>query len=133
MSNSKSKHAFGSELNVDTALAQGLIDPYDILFLNEGKIGWIDRDGNKVILEDKNQVVPVETLPETGDTSTVYIYNNKFYYWNGTEFVTPTVEGGGVDESIVDQKIGEATQAVKEEANSYTDEQIAAAISVVEF
>ena len=46
----KSKHAFGSEANVDNAIEQGLIDAYDVLFLNEGKIGWVDRDGNKVIL-----------------------------------------------------------------------------------
>lgn len=49
--NLRSKHAFGSEANVDSALASGAIDAYDILFLNEGKIGWIDKDGKKVIVE----------------------------------------------------------------------------------
>lgn len=47
------KHAFGSEAKVDEALAAGTIDAYDILFLNEGKVGWIDKDGHKVIAEDK--------------------------------------------------------------------------------
>lgn len=47
------KHAFGSEAKVDAALAAGTIDAYDILFLDEGKVGWIDKDGHKVIAEDK--------------------------------------------------------------------------------
>ena len=123
----KSKHAFGAEANIDSALQQGIIDAYDILFLNEGKIGWIDKDGNKVIIEDKKQVVTVESLPETGDAETVYICGTQFYFWNGTEFVTP--EHQGVDEGTVDAKIDTA----KAEANAYTDEQIAAAITVVEF
>lgn len=80
--NLRSKHAFGSEANVDTALQNGLIDAYDILFLSEGKIGWIDKDGNKVILEDKEQVIKVEELPETGVEDVVYIYNNAGYIWN---------------------------------------------------
>lgn len=131
MSNFKSKHAFGAEANIDTALAQGLIDAYDILFLNEGKIGWIDKDGNKVIVEDKKQVVTVTELPETGDAETVYICGNKFYFWNGTEFTTPETQG--VDESAVDAKIDAAKAEITESANAYTDEQIAEAIAIVEF
>ena len=123
----KSKHAFGAEANIETALQNGLIDAFDILFLNEGKIGWIDKDGNKVIAEGKKQVITVESLPETGDAEIVYICGAKFYFWNGTEFVSP--DNQGVDESTVDAKI----DAAKTEANTYTDEQIAAAITVVEF
>jgi len=70
----KSRHAFGSLDCIDSALEQGLIDAYDILFLKEGKIGWIDAEGKKVILEDKTGVVSVDALPETGDTEMVYIY-----------------------------------------------------------
>lgn len=80
--NLRSKHAFGSEENVDTAIQNGLIDAYDILFLSEGKIGWIDKNGNKVILEDKEQVIKVDELPETGVEDVVYIYNNAGYIWN---------------------------------------------------
>lgn len=47
------KHAFGSEAKVDEALAAGTIDQFDILFLDEGKVGWIDKEGHKVIAEDK--------------------------------------------------------------------------------
>ena len=123
----KSRHAFGSEANIDSALDQGLIDAYDVLFLNEGKIGWIDKDGNKIILENKKQVVFVDVLPETGDAETIYICDSKFHFWNGSEFVT--FGGESIDEVVVDTKINTAVQ----EANSYTDEQIANAVGIVEF
>lgn len=124
----KSRHAFGSVDGVNAALEAGKIDAYDILFLTDGeehKIGWIDKDGNKVILEDKKQVAIVESLPETGDTETIYICNSVLSYWNGLEFV----HLNSIDESAVNAKVEEAVAS----ANAYTDEQIANAISVVEF
>lgn len=133
MSETRSKHAFGSEANVDNALAQGLIDAYDVLFLDEGKFGWIDRNGNKVILEDRVQVALVEALPETGSEDVIYIFEGALYIWNGTEFVSPAGEGSGVTEEAVDIKIETAIATVTESVNAYTDEQIAAAFTVVEF
>ena len=126
----KSRHAFGSEANIDSALDRGLIDEYDILFLNEGKIGWIDKDGQKVILEDKEQVITVNELPETGISNTVYICDSKFYFWNGAEFISP-IGDGVVNEVVVNEKVNAAIG----EANAYTDEQIANAVrtEVIEF
>lgn len=124
MSELKSKHAFGSEANVDAALEQGLIDAFDILFLSEGKIGWIDKDGSKVILDNKKQVVLVDELPDIGTLDTVYIYNGKFYYWNGSEFLSPSGDDV-VSESDVDEKVSAAKSEAVENAKLYTDEQIA--------
>lgn len=132
MSTMKSKHAFGSEANVDSALEQGLIDAYDVLFLSEGKIGWIDKNGNKVIPENKKQVLVVDSLPRPGDSEVIYIYNSKMYIWDGADYMSPTVEGG-VDEGTVDSKIDSAVQSVADAANAYTDSQIDAALEVVEF
>lgn len=53
MSNLKSRHAFGSEANIASAIEQKLVDAYDILFLDEGKIGWIDKDGNVIIPDNE--------------------------------------------------------------------------------
>lgn len=128
----RSRHAFGSEANIDHALEQGLIDAYDILFLKEGKIGWIDAEGNKVILEDKTGVVSVDELPETGNSNTVYIYDSKFYFWNGVEFV-PAFDENGISESEIDAKIDTAVSGIVDMANAYTDEQIANAVGIVEF
>lgn len=88
----KSRHAFGSLKNVDSAIDQGLIDEYDILFLDgdtEPKIGWVDKNGALKLVEDKAQVVHVEELPTTdGDENVIYIYNNEGYIWNGTQCVS---------------------------------------------
>ena len=47
----KARHAFGSELKIAEALAAGKIDAYDILFLDEKKVGWINKSGEVVIAE----------------------------------------------------------------------------------
>lgn len=115
----KSRHAFGSEANIDAAIDQGLIDAYDILFLKEGKIGWINADGSKTILDNKSGVKTVDVLPETGSMDMVYICDSKMYFWNGTEFVAP-IDEIGITANEVDAKIGTAVG----EANSYTDQRI---------
>lgn len=82
MAELKSRHAFGSEANIEAALAAGAIDAHDILFLNEGKIGWIDKEGKPIILEGKKQIVPVSTFPNTGEEGVIYVYNNQLYLWD---------------------------------------------------
>lgn len=130
----KSKHAFGSEANVDAALASGKIDAFDILFLSEKKIGWIDANGNKIILEDKVQVMPVEELPETGEEGILYVCNSIGYTYDGTEF-KPIAETTGLDEAAVDAKIEAANTELLETVKEYTDTQIqeVSAVKVVEF
>lgn len=119
----KARHAFGSEANVDAALESGTIDAYDILFLDEHKIGWIDKNGQKVILENEEQVSVVTTLPETGKENILYIVIDariptsitaSGYIWDGTKFV-PIFNNAatGIDESIVDTKIEEALTIVE--------------------
>ena len=89
----RARHAFGTLEKIDAALSAGTIDSFDILFVKDanGKpyVGWIDKEGNKVILEDKTQIVRVGELPTTdGDENVVYIYNNEGYIWNGTQCVS---------------------------------------------
>ena len=84
----KSRHAFGMLENIDKAIAAGSIDEYDILFVKDANgnpyIGWIDKDGQKIILQDKVQIVRVDELPTAdGDENVVYIYNNECYILNG--------------------------------------------------
>lgn len=88
----RARHAFGMLENIDSAISTGAIDAYDILFVKDANgnpyIGWVDKDGNKVILQDKIQIVRVEELPTTdGDENVVYIYNNEGYIWDGTQCV----------------------------------------------
>lgn len=87
----KAKHAFGSSEDILSALADGKIDAYDILFLDgdtdNPKVGWIDRNGNPVIVScDSDKVVAVDALPETGEKGVIYIVSNEVHIWTGTEF-----------------------------------------------
>ena len=87
----KAKHAFGALERVDEALSIGKIDAYDILFVKDenGKpyVGWIDATGQKVIVEEDDEVVVVESLPESGEVGKIYVFGEDAYVYNGTEFV----------------------------------------------
>lgn len=89
----RAKHAFGALENIDNAISSGKIDAYDILFVKDanGKpyVGWIDKDGNKVIVEEENDIIVVdgESLPEAGVSGKVYIFGDNGYFWNGSEFI----------------------------------------------
>ena len=89
----RARHAFGMLENIDTALSNGVIDSYDILFVKDadGKpyVGWIDKDGNKVIVQEDDEVIVVndESLPESGEVGKIYVFGEDAYVYNGTEFV----------------------------------------------
>lgn len=61
----RAKHAFGALENVDAAISSGKIDAFDILFVkdanNKPYVGWIDRDGNKVIVDDSEELAALES------------------------------------------------------------------------
>lgn len=135
----KARHAFGMLENIDTAISAGKIDAYDILFVKDANgnpyVGWIDKDGNKVIV-DKTQIVRVDELPTAdGDENVVYIYNNEGYIWDGNQCVSlsksadlttlesqvselETQMSGKVDESTVQTMIDTAVEAAVEEATA---------------
>lgn len=118
----KAKHAFGASSSVDAALQAGTIDAYDILFLDGDtapKVGWIDKNGNKVIVEGEQYVLTVAELPTTdGKENVIYIYDNEAYIWNGTQCVAVSKSADlsaleqeiatKVDEETVDSKISKA-------------------------
>ena len=89
----RARHAFGTLEKIDQALADNTIDAFDILFVKDanGKpyVGWIDKEGNKIICQEEEKVVVVEdeSLPETGVEGKIYIFEEDGYFWNGTEFV----------------------------------------------
>ena len=61
----KAKHAFGALERVDQSIQSGVIDAYDILFVKdaEGKpyVGWVDKNGEKVIVDDSAEFAELET------------------------------------------------------------------------
>ncbi len=125
----RARHAFGMLENIDSALTAGTIDAFDILFVKDANgnpyVGWIDKNGNKVILEDKIQVVRVNELPTAdGDENVVYIYNNEGYIWDGTKCVSLSKSADltaleeqiatKVDADDVDAKISKAVSSIED-------------------
>lgn len=55
--NLKSRHAFGKLSNLESAIESKAVDQYDVLFMTDDNdrpcIGWIDKDGNPVIVTDE--------------------------------------------------------------------------------
>lgn len=106
MNELKSRHAFGSEVNIESALASGAIDAYDILFLNEGKLCWIDRNGNIVIPEfNEKEIIDVEVLPEVGEPGKLFVCEGKLHLWNGEAFLPVVAD---IEEEVIASKIEEA-------------------------
>lgn len=89
----RSKHVFGSKKNLLAAIEAGKVDAFDILFLMDENdvpvVGWLNRDGEPVFLEDESRecVVEVDALPESGEAGKIYIYNEDGYFWDGTKFI----------------------------------------------
>ena len=85
------KHGFGSSSAVLDAIREGKLNARDILFLDETtnpKVGWIDLEGNPVIVDtEKVIVVDGDVLPETGVMGKIYIFKEDGYFWNGEKFI----------------------------------------------
>lgn len=135
----RSKHAFGNSNNIDVALSSGAIDAFDILFLDgdtSPKIGWIDRNGNKVIVETgEDDVVRVEALPEYGEDGKIYIFGEDGYFWNGTEFVNlckPT-DVSALETQVAGLETEMKTKVDAETVQAMIEEHSGSMIEVVEF
>ena len=137
----KAKHAFGSSKNLSSALSSGAIDSFDILFLDgdteNPKIGWVDKNGNPVILREEDEVVIVDgdSLPESGESGKIYVCGSDAYVWNNNEFVNlckPTdVSALENDVSALEAEI--VTKVTAEEVNAMIKESMDSSVEIVEF
>lgn len=63
-----SKNAFGNKDNIEAAKIAGSIDEYDILYLDNGEVGWINKDKKTIINTPRTQedieVTCVESFDE---------------------------------------------------------------------
>lgn len=112
MAEMKARHAFGSLEGIDAALSEKKIDAYDILFVKDenGKpfVGWIDKDGNKVIADDSAELAALEKAISTKV---------------GAEEVEAAI-ATKADATEVEAKVGKAVT----DANAYTDKMVEAAM-----
>jgi len=110
----KAKHAFGSEAKIPEALVAGKIDAYDILFLDEKKVGWVTKDGEVVIAEPDLSGVEAELAKKA----------------SAEEVATLEAEmANKVEAKEVEAKIGQAVTDTVASAKAYTDGKIEAAIN----
>lgn len=133
MANMRARHAFGKSGSIEAAKQANKIDAYDILFLDgdtdKPKIGWLDAQGNTVIVPNKDHIVRVDVLPTVdGDENVVYIYNNECYIWDGSQCIPmckPT------DLTALEKEI--ETKVDAETVQSMIDESYKSMTEVVEF
>lgn len=135
----KSKHAFGTSANLQSALDSGAIDAYDILFLDgdtDPKLGWVDKNGVvRMVDNDCIVIVEGESLPETGEVGKMYMFAEEGYFWNGTEFKPVSKP---VDLSVLEGQITELTTQMDDKVNVETvetmiKEQVEAGYEIIEF
>lgn len=50
-----SKHAFGDKSKIAAAVEAGTLDAFDVMFLSNGEIGWVDKENNTVINTPRTQ------------------------------------------------------------------------------
>jgi len=114
----RSRHAFGSSQNLESAISAGKIDAYDILFLDsdtDPKIGWLDKNGDLVLVKDEKADLTevkagIDNL-ESGLSDLGIAVDKK----------------ANADE--VDAKINESVTEAVDSANAYTDEKLEAALA----
>ena len=150
----KAKFAFGSLANLDAAISAGRVDAFDLLCLVDdgvARIGWLDKDSNPIVIDvPEDEVIAVDSLPETGKVGVIYLVGTSVYIWHDDKFV-PISEG--TDLSVFESRVAAletemTTKASAEELNAkiaqiesgiddvvtatktYTDEKFDAAIDM---
>ena len=137
----KAKHAFGALENIDAALSAGKIDAFDILFVKDanGKpyVGWIDKEGNKVIVQETEKVIVVngDVLPESGDVGKIYIFKSEGYIWNGVEFVpmSKSADLSGLESQMNELSTKIDAKVNADEVQAMIEEHTQSAYEIIEF
>ena len=61
----RAKHAHGSRKNLDAAIANKIVDSFDVLFLSgedeTPAIGWVDKNGNPIVIAPTDDLAALET------------------------------------------------------------------------
>lgn len=131
----EAKFAYGSLANLDAAIQSGKVDPFDLLCLYDdgvARIGWVNKEGNPVIVDVPNDdVLVVDELPETGKTGVIYIVGEVVYLWSGTQFI---VISESTDLSEVKNQVASLEELVSalEEKSAGLETEVAAKIDADE-
>ena len=135
----KAKHAFGALERVDSAIASGVVDPYDILFVKDanGKpyVGWVDKDGNKVVIDNAEDLAKLES--ELSAQISTKVSADEVEAQLATK-----VDSAEVDEKLANKADASAVEAIEtqlaekvdaETVKSMIEEHSESVIEIVEF
>ena len=125
----KAKHAYGSRAKLSEAIAQGLVDAYDLLFLNgedeTPAIGWVAKDGTPIVLSPADDLAEAEAKLE-GELATKA--NAEDVETLGSQIAAKA------DSSDVEDLAAEVAKKVDvETVQSMIDEATVGVVEVVEF
>lgn len=116
----KSKNAFGSKENIETAKASGLVDEYDILYLDNGEIAWLDKSKNTVMNTPRTQEDIVVSCVDSFDET------------DGNKIAS----GKTLEEAIkivANSVLPKAQEKTLQSAKDYADQVSGGSVDVVEF
>lgn len=106
----RAKHAHGSRKNLANAIANGVVNEYDVLFLSgEGEsnaIGWVSKDGEAIIIDPVAEVSKLEADLETELANKISV-----------EEVDAKIDGAVTEkvETVVTEKVTEKVETVVNE------------------
>ena len=129
----RARHAFGALENIDNALKAGKIDAYDILFVKDanGKpyVGWIDKDGQQVIVDDTAELEALETeLATKAAASDVEALSTEVATKaNAEEVEAKLAEKANAAE--VEAKFEQVSQNAIDDTKAYVDGKVKAAVN----
>lgn len=128
----KARHAFGALENIDSAISSGKIDSYDILFVKdaEGKpyVGWVDKDGKKVICDNEVDLSGVESEIATLESELATKANSE-----DVETLESKIAAKADAAEVVELKLEIADKADVATVQTMIKEYSDAAIEVIEF
>ena len=86
------KFAAGEYYKIQSAVDTGVLTyPSYVYIRDENKLAFIDQDAsiNRIIGDNEEQVIKVDTLPDISEAkeNVLYIFDGIVYIFNGTEFV----------------------------------------------
>lgn len=126
----KAKFAFGSLANLDAAISAGKVDAFDLLCLVDdgvARIGWLDKDSKPVVIDvPEDEVIAVDSLPETGKTGVIYLVGKAVYIWHDNEFVAISES---TDLSVFESRVAALETEMTTKANA---EEVNTKISQIE-
>jgi hypothetical protein len=126
----KAKFAFGSLANLDAAISAGKVDAFDLLCLVDdgvARIGWLDKDSKPVVIDvPEDEVIAVDSLPETGKAGVIYLVGKAVYIWHDNEFVAISES---TDLSVFESRVVALETEIATKANA---EEVDAKIAQIE-